>query len=163
MLLCGLAGEDLPKAQTLLRRRNLRTTYSLSRKWDCSRRQALSERRQLSMPGRLRAAVVWRRGILVPSAALQRGRRLCNGDRYARPTGLTRRVAADELDFDYESSFKLFLGYHLHDCADVRLTYWFLDTETLVSGTAGAGQTIVDPFGNLGLTGRASPLRPRCR
>jgi hypothetical protein len=69
------------------------------------------------------------------------------------PTGLTRRVAADELDFDYESSFRLFLGYHLHDCADVRLTYWFLDTETLVNGTAGAGQTIVDPFGNLGLTG----------
>jgi hypothetical protein len=48
---------------------------------------------------------------------------------------------------------RLFLGYHLNECADVRLTYWHLDAETFVSGTAGLGQTIVDPFGNLGLTG----------
>ncbi|MEX2139359.1 MAG: Lpg1974 family pore-forming outer membrane protein [Pirellulales bacterium] len=68
-------------------------------------------------------------------------------------TGFSRRVAAHELDFDYESSMRLFLGYHLNDCADVRLTYWYLDAETFVSGTAGAGQTIVDPFGNLGPTG----------
>jgi hypothetical protein len=69
------------------------------------------------------------------------------------PLGLARQVEAHELDFDYESSFRLFLGYHLNDCADVRLTYWFLDSETTVLGTADLGQTIVDPFGNLGLAG----------
>lgn len=68
-------------------------------------------------------------------------------------TGFSRQVAADELDFDYESSFRFFLGYHLNECADVRLTYWHLDAETFVTGTAGPGQTIVDPFGNLGPTG----------
>jgi hypothetical protein len=69
------------------------------------------------------------------------------------PLGLDRRVSAHELDFDYESAFRLFLGYHLDDRADVRLSYRFLDTETFASGTAGPGQTIVDPFGNIGLTG----------
>ena len=33
------------------------------------------------------------------------------------------------------------------------LTYWHLDADTGVTGTAGLGQTIVDPFGNLGLGG----------
>jgi hypothetical protein len=69
------------------------------------------------------------------------------------PTGFRRVVAADELDFDYESSFRFFMGYHLNACADIRLTYWHLDADTVVTGTAGAGQTIVDPFGNLGLPG----------
>jgi hypothetical protein len=69
------------------------------------------------------------------------------------PTGFRRVVAAHELDFDYESSFRLFLGYHLSECADVRFTYWHLDADTGVTGTAGPGQTIVDPFGNLGLGG----------
>ena len=69
------------------------------------------------------------------------------------PAGFRRIVAANELDFDYDSSFRFFLGYHLAECADVRLTYWHLDADTGVTGTAGPGQTIVDPFGNLGLTG----------
>lgn len=68
-------------------------------------------------------------------------------------TGFSRQVVADELDFDYDSSMRLLLGYHLNECADVRLSYWYLDAETFVSGTAGPGQTIVDPFGNLGPTG----------
>jgi hypothetical protein len=69
------------------------------------------------------------------------------------PAGFRRIVAANELDFDYDSSFRFYLGYHLAECADVRLTYWHLDADTGVTGTAGPGQTIVDPFGNLGLTG----------
>jgi hypothetical protein len=67
--------------------------------------------------------------------------------------GFNRQVIAHELDFDYESSFRVFLGFHLTDCCDVRFTYWYLDTDTNVTGVAGPGQTIVDPFGNLGLVG----------
>ncbi len=67
--------------------------------------------------------------------------------------GFNRQVVAHELDFDYENSFRVFLGYHLNECCDVRFSYWQLDTETFVTGTAGVGQTIVDPFGNLGLGG----------
>ncbi len=67
--------------------------------------------------------------------------------------GFNRQVVAHELDFDYENSFRVFVGYHLNECCDVRFSYWQLDTETFVTGTAGVGQTIVDPFGNLGLGG----------
>jgi hypothetical protein len=69
------------------------------------------------------------------------------------PGGLNRTVTGEELDFHYQSSMRLFLGYHLHECADIRFTYWYVDTDTTVEGIAGAGQTIVDPFGNTGLTG----------
>jgi hypothetical protein len=69
------------------------------------------------------------------------------------PTGLRRVVAAHELDFDYESSFRFFLGYHLNECADIRLTYWHLDADSSISGAGFFGQTIVDPFGNIGLGG----------
>jgi hypothetical protein len=62
-------------------------------------------------------------------------------------------VTASELDFDYQSSFTLFAGYHINDYADVKFSYWHLDTSTNVSGAAGPGQVIVDPFGNLAPAG----------
>jgi hypothetical protein len=67
----------------------------------------------------------------------------------AGPQGPDLSVAASELSFDYESSYALFAGYHLNDYADVRFTYWHLDSRTDVSGAAAANQVIVDPFGNL--------------
>lgn len=65
----------------------------------------------------------------------------------------TRRVRSEELDFDYESSFRSTLGYHLNDTSDLRFTYWHLDVDTLVTGVAGVGETIVDPYGGLAPTG----------
>ena len=64
-----------------------------------------------------------------------------------------RHVEADELNFDYESSFRSTLGYHLNDCADIRFTFWHLDVDTLVRGVAGPGETIVDPYGGMAPTG----------
>jgi hypothetical protein len=69
------------------------------------------------------------------------------------PLGFSRQVTANELDFDYDSSMRFLLGYHLNQSADIRLSYWYLNAETLVDGVAGPGETIVDPFGNLGTTG----------
>ena len=69
------------------------------------------------------------------------------------PTGLDRRVNAQELDFDYRSSFRVLAGYHLSDHADIQFSYWYLDTETRPSGEVGAGQIITDPFGNVGTAG----------
>jgi len=71
----------------------------------------------------------------------------------AGPQGPDLRVRASELNFDYNSSFMVFAGYHLNDCADVRFSYWHLDTSTDVLGAAGPGQVIVDPFGNLAPAG----------
>ena len=68
--------------------------------------------------------------------------------------GFERSVRAEELDFDYESSFRSVLGYHWNDCTDIRFTYWHLDVDTRVNGTAGVGETIVDPYGGYALTGQ---------
>lgn len=65
----------------------------------------------------------------------------------------TRRVQSEELDFDYESSFRSTLGYHLNNGADLRFTFWHLDVDTLVTGVAGVGETIADPYGGLAMTG----------
>lgn len=64
-----------------------------------------------------------------------------------------RRVSAAELDFDYDSSFRSMLGYHWNECTDIRFTYWHLDVDTHVSGVAGPGEAIVDPFGGFAPTG----------
>ena len=69
------------------------------------------------------------------------------------PAGLTRSVQASELDFDYDSSFRAFVGYDLGNCSDIQITYWYVDTDTAVSGQPVAGQIIVDPFGNLAVPG----------
>lgn len=65
-----------------------------------------------------------------------------------------RDVRAEELDFDYESSFRSILGFHWNDCTDVRFTYWHLDVDTEVTGVAGPGETIVDPYGGYATTGQ---------
>jgi hypothetical protein len=67
--------------------------------------------------------------------------------------GFVRDVRARELSFDYDSSMRFYLGMHLGECQDVRFSYWNFDTDVNVAGTAGLGQTLVDPFGNLALTG----------
>lgn len=56
-------------------------------------------------------------------------------------------VRAEELDFDYESSFRSILGFHWNECTDVRFRYWNLNVDTRVTGAAGPGETIVDPYG----------------
>jgi Legionella pneumophila major outer membrane protein precursor len=71
----------------------------------------------------------------------------------AGPQGPDLRVTGSELDFNYQSSFYFYAGYHLNNYADVRFSYWFLDDSTDVSGAAGPGQVIVDPFGNLAPAG----------
>jgi hypothetical protein len=66
---------------------------------------------------------------------------------------LRRSVQCSELDFDYDSSFRAFVGYDFGGGSEIQLTYWYLDTDTAVSGIPVAGQTIVDPFGNMALPG----------
>ena len=60
------------------------------------------------------------------------------------------RVAAEELEFDYNPSFRTYLGYDLSDVTDVRFTYWYYDDEVSVDGIAAPGETLIDPFGNIG-------------
>ncbi len=67
--------------------------------------------------------------------------------------GFQRQVSARELRFDYGNSARLYIGSHIGDSQDVRISYWNLDMDVSVNGVAGAGQTLVDPFGNLGLAG----------
>lgn len=64
-----------------------------------------------------------------------------------------RRVRSEELDFDYESSFRSVLGIHLNECADLRFRYWHLDVDTTVTGTPAAGENIVDPYGGIAAAG----------
>lgn len=55
------------------------------------------------------------------------------------------------LDFDYDDSFRAFIGYGLAGgCGELRFTYWNLQGDVAVNGGVGApGEFIVDPFGNL--------------
>jgi hypothetical protein len=79
------------------------------------------------------------------------------------PQGPDLRVAASELRFNYQSAFSVFGGYHINDCADVRFTYFHLDSATGVSGAAAPGQVIVDPFGNLAPNGTNIDTRATVR
>jgi hypothetical protein len=69
------------------------------------------------------------------------------------PGGPDLRVAASELNFNFQSAFAVYAGYHINDFADVRFSYWHLDTSVGVSATPAANQVIVDPFGNLAVPG----------
>ena len=64
-------------------------------------------------------------------------------------------VRAEELDFDYESSFRTVLGYHWNNCTDIRFRYWHLDVDTTVPGTAGPTEIIVDPYGGFAAAGES--------
>jgi hypothetical protein len=74
------------------------------------------------------------------------------------PGGLQRQVHGQELSFDYDSSMRFYLGTHIGDSQDIRFSYWYFDTDVAVNGAAGAGQTIVDPFGNIGLGAAAATI-----
>jgi hypothetical protein len=62
------------------------------------------------------------------------------------PGGLERTVNAEELEFDYESSPRFFIGYR-GEVADLRFSYWQLDSDVHVGDQAGPAETFVDPFG----------------
>lgn len=73
------------------------------------------------------------------------------------------RTAAEALDFDYDSSMKVFAGYRGKGGeGELRFTYWHLHGETAVGASGlGPAEFIVDPFGNLfGIdpTGGAAPF-----
>jgi hypothetical protein len=68
-------------------------------------------------------------------------------------SGFNREVTARELDFDYESSMRFYLGCHLGDQQDIRFAYWYFNAEVEVNGEAAAGQYLVDPYGNVALPG----------
>lgn len=72
-------------------------------------------------------------------------------DTLAVPFG--REVEAEELRFDYDSSGRIYFGVGIGSCQDIRFSYWNLDADVAVAGTADVLQTIVDPFGNIGLAG----------
>ena len=67
------------------------------------------------------------------------------------PGGFQRDVHGEELSFDYDSSMRFYFGSHIGDSQDIRFSYWYFDTDVAVNGAAAPGQTIVDPFGNIGL------------
>jgi len=67
------------------------------------------------------------------------------------PGGFQRQVQGQELKFDYDSSMRFYFGSHIGDSQDIRFSYWYFDTDVAVNGAAAANQTIVDPFGNIGL------------
>ena len=78
--------------------------------------------------------------------------------------GLFHEVDASELNFDYKSSFRAFLGCQLDATTGVQLTYWHLDTAVDVNGQVGLpNQTIVDPFGNTAGPGGADLTRATVR
>ena len=64
-----------------------------------------------------------------------------------------REVEAEELRFDYDSSGRVYFGVGIGSCQDIRFSYWNLDADVSVGRSADVLQTIVDPFGNIGLTG----------
>jgi hypothetical protein len=64
------------------------------------------------------------------------------------PGGL--RVTGQDLDFEYDSSIRAFIGYRFGDSgSELRFTYWHLPGEVDVNGAnPGLGNFLVDPFGN---------------
>lgn len=74
------------------------------------------------------------------------------------PGGFQRQVHGEELSFDYDSSMRFYFGTHIGDSQDIRFSYWYFDTDVAVNGAAGAGQTLVDPFGNIGLGAAAATI-----
>ncbi|HXY32713.1 MAG TPA: Lpg1974 family pore-forming outer membrane protein [Planctomycetaceae bacterium] len=74
------------------------------------------------------------------------------------PAGLS--VTGEELNFDYEASFRVFAGYRFEGSdTEVQFTYTRLDNHTSVdAGNPGPGQFLVDPFGNI--VGTATVVDP---
>lgn len=80
-------------------------------------------------------------------------------------TPTTLATEGRELQFGYDSSFRVFAGYRRgYGQGELRFTFWHFEGDISVEGTAGPGQFIVDPFGNvvgavtvLDLYGRFAP------
>lgn len=71
---------------------------------------------------------------------------------FARGTQTTTgfETQGRELQFDYDSSFRIVGGYRRgYGEGELRFTYWHFGGEISVDGTAEAGGFLVDPFGNL--------------
>jgi len=78
--------------------------------------------------------------------------------------GATIQTTSSELGFDYDTSFRLFVGYQLNQAMSVQFTYWNLDTSVDVNGApAAANQVIVDPFGNTAALGQSIGTRASVR
>jgi len=74
----------------------------------------------------------------------------------------TYEVEGRELQFDYDSSFRIFAGYRPGDGGgEFRFTYWRFFGDISVAGTAEVGQFLVDPFGNV--VGTAVIINPADR
>lgn len=73
---------------------------------------------------------------------------------FARVNTITSRVDGQELEFEYDPSYRLRLGSWL-SCGSkgLRGTYWHLDTDINENGVAAGPVLIVDPFGNLAPAG----------
>ncbi len=79
-------------------------------------------------------------------------------------SGVFHEVDSSELNFDYSSSFRAFVGCQLDATTAVQLTYWYLDAAVNVNGQVGQpNQTIVDPFGNTAGPGGADLTRAAVR
>ncbi|MGH7201654.1 MAG: Lpg1974 family pore-forming outer membrane protein [Planctomycetaceae bacterium] len=76
-----------------------------------------------------------------------------------RQTPTSISVDAQELEFDYETSPRLSIGYRPSCRDDLRFTYWRFDGETNQSGRVTPGEFIVDPFGNV--VGAVAVVDPR--
>jgi hypothetical protein len=71
---------------------------------------------------------------------------------------IVRNVNAVLLPFDYDPSFRLFIGYQLPDnVGDFRFTYWYFRTDASkgerVGSQAGFNESVVDPLGAMAQTG----------
>jgi hypothetical protein len=72
------------------------------------------------------------------------------------PAGVIVQTNAEELDFDYEPSFRFFVGYQFAGGAALELTYWYFDSDTTADGVVALpNQTITDPFGNVATPGQS--------
>lgn len=63
-------------------------------------------------------------------------------------------VTSQEINFPYNSAFRTFVGYQISPRAALQLTYFHLGTSAKVDGTPGAGQTIVDAYGDQAKAGQ---------
>jgi len=61
----------------------------------------------------------------------------------------TLQIEGQELQFAYDSAFRASAGYRRgNGLGEIRFTFSQLDGDVSVNGTVGAGEFIVDPFGN---------------
>jgi hypothetical protein len=73
------------------------------------------------------------------------------------PQGLVRQTEAREINFAYDPSFRVFLGYYLDPTTSLRLSYWYFNTSIVDRDTVTQpNERIVDPFGNTAAPGQSA-------